>query len=141
MEKLFIACDHGAWEEKDKLKDHLSSKYEVIDLGTTGSESVNYPDFGQALAKKVIETSGRGILLCGSGIGISIAANRFKGMRAALCRTEWDAKMSRAHNNSNVICFGGRVSALEDIIKMTDVWLSTEFEGGRHQNRIDLLDV
>ncbi len=140
MEKLFIACDHGAWEQKDELVQYLKNRFDIVDLGTHGPDSVNYPDFGQALAKKVLETKGKGILLCGSGIGISIAANRFNGIRAALCRTEWDAQMSRQHNDSNVICFGGRVSSMDDIKKMTEVWLKTEFEGGRHQDRVNLLD-
>jgi len=139
-ETLYIACDHGGFDQKEEIKAYLESKFHLEDLGTYSLESVHYPDFAKKLCTKVLETNGRGILLCGSGIGVSISANRFKGIRAAVCRTEWDAEMSRRHNNSNVICLGGRASNIDEIKKMVDIWLATEFEGGRHQTRVDLID-
>mgnify|MGYP003574904903 CR=1 FL=1 len=135
--KIFIASDHAAFNEKQSLLTYLSSKYEVVDLGTNSTESTHYPMWAKVLVEKVKEEKVPGILLCGSGIGVSIVANRFKGIRAALCRDEDDAKMSRLHNNANVICLSGRKTPLEELKKMCDVFLTTEFEGGRHQTRID----
>lgn len=135
--KIFIATDHAALNEKNALVEHLKNHHEVIDLGTNSPESTHYPVWAMKLVKKVLEEKTFGILLCGSGIGVSIVANRFKGIRAALCRDEEDAKMSRLHNNANVLCLGGRRNSIDEIKKMTDVFLSTEFEGGRHQTRID----
>jgi ribose 5-phosphate isomerase B len=140
MEKLYIASDHAALDAKTELVNYLKDRFEVVDLGTHSTESVHYPEFGQKLAKEILASGGRGIGLCGSGIGISIALNRFKGIRAALCHDQNDAKMSRLHNDSNVICLGARVTPIEEIKEMVDVWLATEFEGGRHQLRIDMLD-
>jgi ribose 5-phosphate isomerase B len=140
MEKLYIASDHAAFNEKKELVSYLKGRFEVIDLGANSQDSVSYSDFGQILAKEVINANTLGIALCGSGIGISIAVNRFKGIRGALCRDTEDAKVSKLHNNSNIICFGARRNSLDEIKKMTDIWLATEFEGGRHQARIDTLD-
>lgn len=135
--KIFIASDHAAFNEKQSLIAYLSTKYEVIDLGTNSTESTHYPLWAKKLVESVKEEKVPGILLCGSGIGVSIVANRFKGIRAALCRDEDDAKMSRLHNNANVICLSGRKTPIEELKKMCDVFLTTEFEGGRHQARID----
>lgn len=135
--KIFIASDHAAFNEKNTLVDYLKTQHEVIDLGTNTSESTHYPEWTLKLVKKVLEEKTFGILLCGSGIGVSMVANRFKGIRAALCRDEEDAKMSRLHNNANVLCLGGRRNSMDEIKKISDVFLSTEFEGGRHQTRID----
>jgi len=140
MEKLYIASDHAAFEQKEILKNYLSERFEVEDLGTHSSESVHYPEFGKKIAKKVLETNGRGIALCGSGIGISIQVNRFKGIRGGLCNDVNDAKMTKLHNNANILCLAGRKHSDELLKNMVDVWLSTEFEGGRHQTRIDMLD-
>jgi ribose 5-phosphate isomerase B len=140
MKKLFIACDHAAFEEKEKLKSILHDQYEVVDLGTNSTESVNYSDFGLELAQEVLKNNAIGIALCGSGIGISMAVNRVKGIRGALCRDVEDAKMAKLHNNANIICFGARRNSFSEIEQMTNTWLSTEFEGGRHQKRIDILD-
>jgi ribose 5-phosphate isomerase B len=137
MMKIFIASDHAALTEKNALLEYLKGKHEVIDLGTNSPESTHYPEWSVKLVKKVLEEKTTGILLCGSGIGASMVANRFKGIRAALCRDEEDAKMSRLHNNANVLCLGGRRNSMDEIKKITDVFLSTEFEGGRHQTRID----
>jgi ribose 5-phosphate isomerase B len=140
MEKLFISSDHAAYEQKQLLIDYLSNRFEMADLGTNSADSVHYPEFGKRMAQAVLDSHGRGIALCGSGIGISIACNRFKGVRAALCRDTEDAKMSRLHNNSNVLCLGGRRNSIDELKAMVDTWLNTEFEGGRHQTRTDMLD-
>jgi len=137
--KIFIACDHAAFEAKEALRDHLQGKQDVTDLGTYSLDSVHYPDYAVKLAQEVLKHPGsRGLLLCGSGIGVSIVANRFKGIRAALCRDVDDAKMSRLHNDANVLCLSGRKTAVETLKPMVDTFLSTEFEGGRHQQRLDI---
>ena len=140
MEKIYIASDHAAFTEKEELKKYLELNYQVIDLGTRSAESVSYSDFGRNLAEKVKLNNSIGIALCGSGIGISIAVNRLKGVRGALCRDTNDAKMCKLHNNANIICFGARRNSIEEIKSMTQVWRETDFEGGRHQKRIDGLD-
>lgn len=138
--KIYIASDHAAFEEKNKLVDHLKKEHEVIDLGTNSSDPTNYPEWAKKLVQKVRSEQVPGILLCGSGIGVSMTANRYKGIRAALCRDEEDAKMSRLHNNANVLCLSGRRTPVDLIVKITDMFLSTSFEGGRHQTRIDQFD-
>lgn len=138
--KVFIASDHAAYNEKQLLVEHLKSNYEVVDLGTTSAESTNYPDWAIKLVKSVKAQDSVGILLCGSGIGVSMTANRFSGIRAALCRDEEDAKMSRLHNNANVLCLSGRRTAVDQIKKISSVFLTTPFEGGRHQTRLDLFN-
>lgn len=140
MENIFIASDHAAFEEKKQLKKYLSEKFSVTDLGTDSSESTDYPLYGKKIAEKVLATDSRGIALCGSGIGISIAVNRFKGIRGALCRSEEEAKLSRQHNDSNILCLGARINSFEELKQIVDAWLNTQFEGGRHQRRVDLLD-
>jgi ribose 5-phosphate isomerase B len=138
--KITIASDHAAFNEKQILIEYLKTKHEVVDLGTHSAESTNYPDWAKKLVLKVREDKSIGILLCGSGIGVSMTANRFQGIRAALCYDEEAAKMSRLHNNANVLCLAGRRTPIEQIKKIADVFLATEFEGGRHQTRIDLFD-
>ena len=138
--KIFISSDHAAFTEKNLLVDYLKKNHEVIDLGPHSPESTNYPEWAKKLVENVLREKCFGILLCGSGIGVSMTANRFKGIRAALCRDTDDAKMSRLHNNANVLCLGGRRTSMEEIKKISDVFLSTEFEGGRHQMRVDLFD-
>ncbi len=135
--KIYIASDHAAFNEKNLLVSHLQKEHEVIDLGTHSLESTHYPEWAKKLVEKVRSEMVPGILLCGSGIGVCMTANRYKGIRAALCRDEDDAKMSRLHNNANVLCLSGRKTSPEMIMKITDVFLSTPFEGGRHQLRID----
>lgn len=140
MTKIYLACDHAAFEAKEFVRTILEN-YEVIDLGTHSVDSVHYPDYGKKIANAVLEDKGSlGIALCGSGIGISIQVNRFKGIRGALCRSTEDAKMSRLHNDSNILCLGARFNSNEEIKAIVETWLSTEFEGGRHQTRVDLLD-
>lgn len=134
--RVAIAADHGGYELKEALKRHFAA-YHFTDLGTNSSESVDYPDYGAALARRVAAGEfDRGILICGSGIGISIAANKVKGIRAALCHNAYTAEMSRRHNNANVIAMGGRVVDEKTAVEMTDIFLKTEFEGGRHAARV-----
>lgn len=139
--KLFIATDHGAFEAKNQIKEYLiKNGHEVIDLGTHSSDSCHYPEYATKLAREVVLNNTFGVLLCGSGIGVSVVANKYQGITAALCRSEEDAKLARQHNDANVICFGGRFSTVEDMNKMVDIFLSTEFEGGRHQTRVDMFN-
>lgn len=138
--KIFLASDHAAYNEKIELLKHLQGTHEVIDLGTHSAESTHYPEWATKVVEKVRSENAPGILLCGSGIGVSMAANRYSNIRAALCRDEDDAKMSRLHNNANVLCLSGRKTPIETLKKIADTFISTPFEGGRHQTRIDLFD-
>ncbi len=140
-EKIAIGSDHGGFEYKEEIKKHLVEKgYDVIDVGTFSKESCDYPVIAQNLTQKIIDNElEKGILICGTGIGMSIAANKVKGIRAALCGDTFSARATRAHNNSNVLCLGERVIGIELAFDIVDIWLSTEFEGGRHQRRIDML--
>ena len=141
--KIAIGADHAAYNEKIQIINYLNSKgFEIIDLGTNSSDSVDYPIFGQKVAKSIVNNVvDRGIIICGTGIGISIAANRYKGIRATLCTSETHAEMARKHNDSNILALGARITDLDKIKSIIDVWLETNFEGGRHQDRIDLIDV
>ena len=143
MNKLAIGCDHAAFEEKQKIIKFLTKKgYKVLDLGTDSIKSVNYPKFGHSVAKMVANGSvDKGIILCGSGIGISISANKVKGIRAALCTTTKHAKMSRKHNDANILALGARMTSYDLIEEIIDVWLETKFEGGRHLDRINMIEL
>lgn len=136
--KLHMGSDHAAFEEKEILKAHLEELgHEIIDHGPTNAERCDYPDYGSAVAKSVAkDDTVKGILLCGSGIGVSMVANRYKNIRAALIRNSEEAILSRAHNDANILCLGARLSSLEDIKSITKVWLETPFEEGRHSGRI-----
>ena len=136
-----IACDHAGFPIKSILKTELEqSDHQVIDLGTHSQDSVDYPDFGFALASALGENEADfGVLVCGSGIGISIAANRHPQVRAALVHDALGAKMCRLHNDANVICFGGRVIGEEVAKDCLDIFLRTDFEGGRHARRVNKL--
>ncbi len=139
--KIQVASDHAAYEAKEVVVNFLRSQdVEVNDLGTHSPDRVDYPDYAVKLCKEVLKENSCGILLCGSGIGVSIVANRFKGIRAALCRSVYDAEMSRKHNDANVLCLGGRVNTDKEIIEMVEVWLSTAFEGQRHADRLALFE-
>ena len=141
MTKIFIACDHAAFEAKEALKAALVGPSDVVDLGTHSADSVHYPEYAFKLAQEVLKHPGsRGVLLCGSGIGVSIAANRLKGIRAALCFDLDDAEMCRRHNDANVICLAGRKTPVKIMIEMCEKFLSTAFEGGRHQTRVEMMD-
>lgn len=137
-ETVAIASDHAGVELKSLLKKDLSEAgFAVLDLGTEGPQSVDYPDFAQKLARAIREGQARrGVLVCGSGIGISIAANRYPEVRAALVHDALGARMSRRHNDANVICFGGRMIGPDVARDCLKVFLATEFEGGRHAARV-----
>ncbi len=140
--RISIGSDHAGYEAKQKIIKFLSSKdYDVFDEGCYSDESVDYPEFGHRVGLKI--TSGeadKGVVVCGSGIGISIAANKIKGIRAALCYSKDHARMSRLHNNSNILALGARMNFGDDILDILDVWLGTNFEGGRHQRRIEKIE-
>ena len=140
MPRIHIASDHAAFTQKEMLKTYLSDRFEVIDHGTSSEDSVHYPEFGKKIATAVLETGEIGVALCGSGIGISIQVNRYKGIRGGLCNSVEDAKMTKLHNNANIICLAGRKHSDDDLKAMVDTWLETEFEGGRHETRIKMLD-
>jgi ribose 5-phosphate isomerase B len=136
---FIIASDHGGLELKDAIKSFLEDRrIEVRDLGTMNSDSVDYPDFAEKLAVALTRGEAEnGILICGTGIGMSIAANKFPGIRAALITDEFTARMSKEHNNANVIVMGGRVLKPQEACAMVKTWLEAAFEGGRHQGRLD----
>jgi ribose 5-phosphate isomerase B len=142
-ERIVLSSDHAGYEMKELVKKYLIERgVSVEDVSSEKLDpSDDYPIYAFKLAQKISKKEfGRGILLCGSGIGASIAANRFKGVRAALCTSTELARLSRLHNDSNVLVIGGRTNALETVKEMIDTWLSQQFEGGRHQRRIDQLD-
>ena len=136
-----IACDHAGFQLKSKLKEQLVTKgIEDIDLGADSEDSVDYPDFGFAMAKALSDDRAEtGVLVCGSGIGISMAANRHPDVRAALVHDALGARMSRLHNDANVICFGGRMIGEEVAMDCLNIFLETDFEGGRHARRVGKL--
>ncbi|MBN9542262.1 MAG: ribose 5-phosphate isomerase B [Alphaproteobacteria bacterium] len=137
--KIAIASDHAGFELKKTLIDYLhTSKISIFDLGCDSLDSCDYPDFGFRLAK-AIENKVMGILICGSGIGMSIAANRFKHIRAALCHTTEQAKLARQHNNANVLVLASRFITAEYAIEIIKAFMETEFEGGRHEKRVEKL--
>ena len=137
MKKIVIGSDHGGFEYKEIIKNYLLSlDYEVLDVGTFDNSSVDYPDIALKVCDIVTKEKIRGILLCGTGIGISIAANKCHGIRAAVCNDEYSARKSRQHNNSNVLALGQRVIGEGLMLSILDTWLSTDFEGGRHENRV-----
>ncbi|WP_027358457.1 ribose 5-phosphate isomerase B [Desulforegula conservatrix] len=140
--KIIIGCDHAAYQLKDILKTYLADKgVEITDIGTNGIQSVNYPDYAKKVAFAVSKGEfDRGILLCGTGLGMSITANRFKGIRAALCNDVFLAKLSRQHNDSNILVLGARVIGDILALEILRTWLETPFEGGRHQDRINMMD-
>ncbi|EPG72895.1 ribose-5-phosphate isomerase B [Leptospira fainei serovar Hurstbridge str. BUT 6] len=141
MKKIGIASDHGGFELKEYLRHELGNSIEIIDYGTNDESSVDYPIVIGEACKKVLSGEVDGLIaLCGTGIGASIAANRFKGIRAALCHDEFTAEMSRRHNNANVLVLGGRVLGKELAIRICQKWLSTTFEAGRHERRVGQLD-
>jgi ribose 5-phosphate isomerase B len=139
MERIAIGSDHGGVELKSDLAAFLRERgLEVIDLGTTGAESVDYPDFGEQVARAVVDGGAdRGIIVCGTGIGISIAANKIPGIRAALVTDPFMARMAREHNDANILALGGRVLDADSARQCVAAWLDATFEGGRHQRRLD----
>ena len=138
--KLAIGCDHGGFELKEEILKFLKTiaNIQVSDFGPAGKESVDYPDFGRKVSEAVSKGSvDRGILVCGTGIGMSIVANRYPNVRAALCHDHFTAQVSREHNDANVLCMGERVIGKGVALEIVKTWLDTEFAGGRHQKRLD----
>jgi ribose 5-phosphate isomerase B len=141
-EYLLIASDHAGFSLKRELVAGLAPLGVLVtDLGTSGEASCNYTDFAHPLCHKVLETGAFGILVCGTGIGMSMAANRHRGIRAAVCTHEFLARAARAHNDANILCLGSRVTAPGLALEMARVFLTTPFEGGRHQPRIDNIEI
>lgn len=140
--KIMVGSDHGGFELKEKIVAHLRFlEHEVVDSGTYGPESVDYPHYAIKVARAVAAGEAeRGILVCGSGIGMSMTANRVAGVRAVLAYEPYGAKMSRRHNDSNVLCLGGRFTGQDLAFEIVDAWLRENFEGGRHQRRVELID-
>lgn len=137
--KISLGCDHGGYELKESVKKHLENKgIEVIDVGTYGMDSVDYPDYGMQAALLVAKNEAdKGIVICTTGIGISIAANKVKGIRCALCTDSYMAKMTRLHNDANMLALGAGVVGKNLALDIVDTWLDTEFEGGRHTKRVE----
>ena len=140
---IIIGCDHAAYPLKEKVKDYLTSKgIDVEDVGTNSEKSVDYPDFGKKVASMVSNGNfKRGILMCGTGIGMSMVANKFSHVRAALCTEPFSAEMSRRHNDSNILVMGGRMTGETLALEIVRVWLETPFDGGRHQERLNQFDT
>ncbi len=141
MLTIALGSDHAGYSLKEKIKEFLLSKgYRVLDFGTQSTESTDYPLFAKEVCLSIQRGEAqRGILICGTGIGMAITANKFKGIRAALCLNEYMARMSRKHNDANVLCLGDRVIGDDLALSIVEAWLSTDFEGGRHERRIRLI--
>lgn len=140
--KIALGSDHGGYELKEIIKDYLEKKnYDVLDLGCNSNDSVDYPSYGKAVGRIVVEgKADYGIIICGTGIGISIAANKIKGVRAALCMNTTMAHLTREHNNANVLAFGARIVGDVLALEIVDTFLNTEFQGGRHARRVSLIE-
>ncbi len=139
--KIAMGNDHSAVEMKKEIKAYVEGKgFQVIDFGTDSTESCDYPIYGEKVGRAVVSgEADLGILICGTGVGISLAANKVKGVRACVCSEPFSAKLSRQHNNTNILAFGARVVGVELAKMIVDQWLEAEFEGGRHQRRVDML--
>ena len=141
MMRIAIGNDHTAVDMREAVSAHLKERgFEVVEVGSFSRESSNYPEFGEKVARTVVSgEADLGIAICGTGVGISIACNKVKGIRAVCCSEPYSARMSRQHNNSNVLCFGARVIGVELAKMIVDEWLDAHFEGGRHQHRVDMI--
>ena len=139
--KIAIGCDHGGFEHKNAIAEHLKERgFEVTDFGIYENKSVNYPEIALKLANSVAAGENTlGILVCGTGIGMSIAANKVNGIRAAAVSDHFSAKYTRLHNNANILCLGGRVIGVGTALELADLFVDTEYEGGRHQKRLDMI--
>jgi len=138
MKKICIACDHAGFELKENLIINFKQDFDFLDLGTDSIDSVDYPEFAHKLSKEIRKNKcSFGVLICGSGIGMSIVANRYQDIRAALCVDEVMARLAREHNNANVLVLGSRLISLQDAIKCFNMFLTTKYHGGRHQARLD----
>lgn len=141
MKKVFIGCDHAALDMKNAIAEHVKELgFDVSDEGTYTTDSVNYPEYAKKVALAVRENEGSlGILICGTGIGMSLAANKVKGIRAAAVSEVYSATLTRQHNDSNIVCIGARVIGIETAKMIVKAFLTTEFEGGRHKARVDMI--
>lgn len=139
--KIAIGCDHGGFEHKNAIAEHLKERgFEVTDFGIYENKSVDYPEIALKLANSVAAGKNTlGILVCGTGIGMSIAANKVNGIRAAAVSDHFSAKYTRLHNNANILCLGGRVIGVGTALELADLFVDTEYEGGRHQKRLDMI--
>ena len=140
--KIAIGCDHGGFELKNLIAAHLKERgFEVTDFGITENRLVDYPEIALKVASSVAAGENKlGILVCGTGIGMSLAANKVKGIRAAACSDHYSAKYTRLHNDANILCLGGRVVGAGTALELADLFVDTEFEGGRHERRVEKLD-
>lgn len=141
--KYYIGADHAGIDIKAYVKELFEKRgHQVIDLGPNTKDRVDYPDYAAKVCESVLKDNGsKGILICGSGIGMSMAANKFDGIRAALCHNEYSAKMAREHNDANVICIGERVSGFGMVEAIIDSWNNSSFEGGRHEGRVEKINA
>ncbi len=141
MKNIYIAGDHTAVTMKKIVGDYISEKgYMLHDLGPFSSDSVDYPEYATKVAEEVLSNEDSlGILICGTGVGISIAANKHKGIRAVVCSEPYSARLAKMHNNTNILCFGARVIGEEMAKEIVDAWLSAAYEGDRHQRRVDMI--
>lgn len=141
--KIALGADHGGYELKNEIRAHLEGQgVEILDLGTNSKESVDYPKYGFRVGKAILQgEADLGIVVCGTGLGISMAANKVSGIRAALCTETYSARMSREHNNANVLALGGRVTGVGLALDIVDIFIKTPFAGGRHARRVDLLTL
>ena len=139
---IALASDHAGFELKEAIKKHLvENNYDILDFGTNSNASVDYPPFARMAAEAVAAGEcDKGIICCGTGIGVSIVANKVKGIRCPLCTNEFTAEMSRKHNDANMMALGARVTDQELALNMVDIWLNTEFEEGRHKRRVDMIE-
>lgn len=138
---VIFGSDHAGYPLKEYLKEYLSAKgYHVEDEGPDSEASCDYPIFAQKVCQRVLDEKVLGVLICGTGIGMSMSANKIKGIRAALCTNEYLARLTRQHNNANVLCLGQRVTGIGLAASIADAFLEAEFEGGRHQRRLDLME-
>ena len=144
MTYIYLGSDHGGFQLKEQIKGYLNTnkRFVVEDLGCFSEDRCDYPDYAYKVAQKVLEgkKDNLGILFCGTGIGMTMTANKIKGIRAALVYDEYTARMSRVHNNANMISIGGRTTSPDQAKKIIDVWLTSKYEGGRHQERLDKIN-
>jgi ribose 5-phosphate isomerase B len=140
--KIIIGNDHGGYKLKLKIVEYLkNNNYAVEDIGTDSENIVRYPLYAQKVTKAVqTDSNTRGILICSTGIGMSIIANKFKGIRASMCTSTYMGEMTRAHNNSNILCLGGKTTSEADAINILEAWLTTEYEGGRHDISLEIIN-
>ena len=140
MSTILIGSDHGGYNLKNEIIKHLEANgYDVKDFGCFSTESCDYPVIAKEVARAVLESGNKGILVCGTGIGMSITANRFDGIRASHCTDTFTARMTRMHNDSNILCLGERITGAGLAMDIVDIWLKTEFEAGRHLKRINMI--